>query len=604
MIRRLAIVVGCLAMAACSSGAPKASGGAERVVLISYDGLGADLLASWLADGTAAIPGGLRTQVDEGYSARRLRMANPTMTAVNHPVLATGAWPGRTGIVGSVMRVSGDSLDRWSSGFLVPPETPTLWEEARRAGHRVGTVLWPHVGGEEERLRADFGMAWPKERLAGPWILTFDPEDAHPEPELPVTDGLGARSWPFRLATGTEELVRGRVAVLDATPDGRDRYDTVAVRDADGAWRYVEDRGWFDLRATASIDGEPRAHLGWSKVLHLNRGTGGLRLYVGEFNRLWGYPESFRQRLEAAVGPWPGMPDGPALADWWLDAAEGIDLDTFMEQAERLDRYIDAATAWVLANEEAQLLLAYHPTPDAVQQHGLLVDRRQWGWSEGREFAAREALRRLGRSVDASVADLWKQLDPTRDAVVLVSDHGHVPVHDEVRIHQALAEAGLVTLTEDGRHVAADSPLRAACSGGAAHLYANVRGREPGGVVNPDDVPVLLRRATRALADLGVDGEPVVERIVSRPDLPAHHLNHDNAGDLVVFVHPGFTTSAAIGAPSSNRRGTTGITGTWHCTMRCAVCSPPGARDCAGAGPMSSPRPASRRSSASCSASI
>jgi hypothetical protein len=97
--------------------------------------------------------------------------------------------------------------------------------------------------------------------------------------------------------------------------------------------------------------------------LHLNRGTGGLRLYVGEFNRLWGYPESFRQRLEAAVGPWPGMPDGPALADWWLDAAEGIDLDTFMEQAERLDRYIDAATAWVLANEEAQLLLAYHPTP-------------------------------------------------------------------------------------------------------------------------------------------------------------------------------------------------------------------------------------------------
>lgn len=51
------------------------------------------------------------------------------------------------------------------------------------------------------------------------------------------------------------------------------------------------------------------------------------------------------------------------------------------------------------------------------------------------------------------------------------------------------------------------------------------------------------------MTDLSVEGDPVVERIVSRADLPVHRLDHPNSGDLVVFLELGYTASGALGGP-------------------------------------------------------
>jgi predicted AlkP superfamily phosphohydrolase/phosphomutase len=117
-----------------------------------------------------------------------------------------------------------------------------------------------------------------------------------------------------------------------------------------------------------------------------------------------------------------------------------------------------------------------------------------------------------------------------------------------VLVNRALADAGLVEIEErDGRSTIAPSTPMAAMTGGAsAQVYLNLEGREPGGVVSKEEAPNLLRRAARALADIGVEGEPVVEMIATEGQLRALGLHSPNSGDLVVFLNPGYTASSRL----------------------------------------------------------
>ena len=545
------VVVGLtLAVPACRTGAPEGAR-ASRVVMVSFDGLGSPLLERWLANPTIATPSGLGGMAAEGLKADRVRMVNPTLTAVNHASLITGALPSETGIVSNGYRAAGDELNRRTNGFGAKSQVPPLWVKARDAGRRTGILLWPGADFSDRDRSGDFGISWPVRSLIRSKIIDLDPAQAVSEPELPPTDGLEALRWRLPITVSGEELRVLEVAVLDAQPDGRPRYQTVAVRtQGEVSWKYLEDRAWFETRLEASgpTDLGDETYGAWSKILHLDVHRGGVRLYRGAFNRLLAFPRDFSDRLTPIVGPWPGVPDEKGLQAWWLDMGQGVDLDTFVEQVERLDRYLDQVATWVMENEDFDFLLAYHPSPDEFLHAGLIVNKDQWGWSQGAAFAAHEALSRCGRSIDRSVTNLWSGLNPVKDVLVVVSDHGLMPIHDEVLLNRALADAGLVETVEKGGRlrVANTSPLIAVTSGGMGHIYLNLEGRDPGGVVPLEKAEEFLRRAARVLADLGVEGEPVVEKIAGRKDLAALGLDNPNSGDLVVFLKPGYAASSRL----------------------------------------------------------
>ena len=164
---------------------------------------------------------------------------------------------------------------------------------------------------------------------------------------------------------------------------------------------------------------------------------------------------------------------------------------------------------------------------------------------------ALSGLKRLGRSVDRSVQTLWRALDPERDALVVVSDHGHLPIFEMVRPNRALAEHGLVKMTSEGgtTRFAADTPMVAVTSGASFHIYLNLQGREPEGVVPRTEIQHYLNRAARVLSDLSVEGRPVVDRIFTPDQAAEIGLNSPNTGDLVVFLTPGFATSHELDGP-------------------------------------------------------
>jgi predicted AlkP superfamily phosphohydrolase/phosphomutase len=522
--------------------------------MVSYDGVGADLAWGWLEDGVLDNPDGVSGMVSEGTAARRVRMVDPTLTAVNHIALVTGALPQASGIVSNYFHPAGAPITRGISGFSAPIEAETLWQAARRRGKRVGILTWPGANDSTPARGGDFGLTWPARPLAASAIDELDPARASSASVLASNDGLPARVWtvPVKLPGSKPEVVSFTVTVVDGDPDGLAIYDTVAVQGpATDEVQLLGRDHWFALSFSAKGPGEDHAYTygAWCKVLRLDRERGSIRLYLGAVNRTYAYPQAFAERLSAAVGPWPGVPDGQMLSQWWLDMGKGIDLDTYLEQGKRLDRWLDAVAGEVIAHERFDLLLAYHPTPDEYEHAALILDKRQWAWSPGSELAAHEGLKQVGRSFDRSVASLWGFLNPRRDTLVVVSDHGLVPLYDEVKINQALATEGLVTTVEsNGRpRPAADTPMLAYTSGGCAHLYLNLEGREPGGVVKPNAAPELLRRAARVLADLSSGGEPVVERIFTREQAARIGLDSANSGDLIVFLRPGYAASAALG---------------------------------------------------------
>ncbi len=101
---------------ACQGGGPPEIR-AERVVMVSYDSLGADLAWGWIADGTVSSPDGLAGMAQQGFSAERLRMVDPTLTAVNHISLAAGRNAAGTGVVSNAFHRPGHADHRM--GFRV-----------------------------------------------------------------------------------------------------------------------------------------------------------------------------------------------------------------------------------------------------------------------------------------------------------------------------------------------------------------------------------------------------------------------------------------------------------------------------------------------------
>ncbi len=523
---------------------------ADRVIMVSYDGVGADLAWQWIDSGLATETNGLSGLAELGFSTRRLRMVNPTLTAVNHWALATGVSASETGIVSNRFHRPDTPITRTESGYTTSSEAPALWTAARRQGLRVGTLLWPGADAGSLDRMGDFGIVWPNSQLAPSEVVELDPAEAGTTGELISKDGVAPLLWRLDVAldNARPDGFILEIAAYDGSPDGSPRYDTVAARLAgDLSWSLAGEREWFvlEFEATAADDLRPWSYALWSKPLHLDRFSGSLRLLRGAAWRLHGYPDGFTQGLVDVVGPWPGVPDERLLGAWWLDMTDGVDLDTFLEQAERLDRYLDRIATWVAANEDFQLLLAYHPTPDEYQHIGLIVMPDQWAYTPGTALAAREGLKRIGRSVDRSVATLWTLVEPDRDLLVVVSDHGHSPIHDEVRVNRVLEQAGLVEMVDDDgrRRISPSTPMAAVTSGGTANIYLNLEGREPGGVVERSEAGELLARAARALADLEQDGKPVVERILKRAEAAEVGLNSPNSGDLIVFLKPGFATS-------------------------------------------------------------
>jgi predicted AlkP superfamily pyrophosphatase or phosphodiesterase len=494
---------------AASASAPREAG---RVVAVSFDGLGGVRLNDLLAAG-ALDAGGFSAFAGRGILAGRAVDVTPSLTPVAHIAAITGAPPSRTGIVANQFRESGSPFGTFTTGFLAPIGTETLWEAARRQGRRVAVLLYPGADATSESRRGDLGLVWPeKPALESAFVRVAG--DAWTDAAAPAGRSFSpARQTrvPVSTPAGTVTL---RLTATDTTDDGAANYDLVAVarESASGlaALGAVPARGWFAL----SVPGRGGSITAWCRLEGLDPGLARAELYVGAFYAVPGYPDDYRRRLEQAIGGWPGPPDYAFMR------GSRSDFTAHEEQAERLAEYLTKAIDYTVRHERFDLLVGYEP----------LVDEVEHAFEPGPGGGSRDAVVGAFRTADRSVATILAALSP-RDSFLFFSDHGMVPLTSGVNLEKFLVEKGWTPVGPKGPGEGARR-VQVCATSGIAHVYLDPA---LSGAARETTAGALLADL-RGLADLK-DG--LVDDVVPHAGLARIGLDNPRSGDVVVLLTPG-----------------------------------------------------------------
>ncbi|MGE5234500.1 MAG: alkaline phosphatase family protein [Acidobacteriota bacterium] len=529
-------------------GSPAPAAPASRVVLFSLDGAAALELDRLLAAGK--LSGGFARFAKEGRVSH-LRPVNPTLTSPNHISLATGFVPTVTGVVSNWFRVLGQPVTRATSGFQAPIGAETLWEAAHRQGKTVGVAGWPGCDGRGPRRTADWGMIWADDR--GPLARTRIVDLGRPSWQ-PAGGALPAEVVSFSPVLRAHLAVAARrggtlaiadLLAVDRSDDGRTDYDAVWVEGvaAPGVATPGEatpaallEPGHWATAWLAPIAGRPTGAA--LKLLGVPGDLADVRVLVGAPYEIDAYGPGYSQALAAQGEAWPEAPDDLLLS---RGAAGRDDLETWVEEAQKSARFFVDALLVGVHTQPWDLAMGYMPVIDEAGHALLLTDPRQPGYSPERAARFAAAREEVWQAVDRELGRLLDGLDLQRTTVIVVSDHGMAPVHSSVDANAILLAAGLLAVDrERGALVPESVEAYAHSAGETAHVYLNLAGREPGGVVSPERAEQVLARARAALAGFKVDGERVFATILSHAEAEAWGLGGPNAGDLVAVAAPGF----------------------------------------------------------------
>ncbi|HUR81752.1 MAG TPA: alkaline phosphatase family protein, partial [Thermoanaerobaculia bacterium] len=401
------------------------AGVAQRVVLMSFDGLGADALAR-----QTSLPA-FEHLARTGLSARVIPV-NPTLTGPTHVSILTGVTPQVHGVVSNWFHLPGTPEEKTTRGMDVDPDVETLVEVAKRNGKRVGAVSFPTVDGTTPRRTADFGMVYTTSLTRGR-IISLTRNEFKREWVPPTWTQPPQRRTSFspimraRIEWAATKTLRADVDVVayDTTNDARENYDAYTIELGDTEVP-VDARGWFAIAK--------ENHGSWSKLMEHTPSLD-VKLYWGPISRTSAYPDSYRDLLDAEVGFWPGAPDEQA----------DIDAETFTEQLERLADFFTRAQSVTLQRMPFDLLLLYQPVVDTAQHNFI-------GYDDA-------VIRRAFVAADRALATVGSQLDASRDALIVTGDHGLVPIERAIRLNAFLTQRGFAPR------------WRAFTSNNLAHLY-------------------------------------------------------------------------------------------------------------------------------------
>ncbi|KAA0253274.1 MAG: hypothetical protein EDX89_14995 [Acidobacteria bacterium] len=522
----------------------------RRVVLVSFDGAGGLERLRQSAAGTFG-PDGFEKAGRIGLAADRLVVVTPSLTAVSHASISTGASPDRTGIVSNWYLPAGRPVGQRVSGFEETPAVETLWEAAARQGKRVAALSWPGVSAAGPRQRTALGFLWvePRERsfvIRVPGAALTEAAFALP---LGVRSFSPPRALPVRSPHEGEAggaLAGLAFAIVDGTDDGQRNYDSLVVLSRDGQLvaraRAAE---WFALSERRAEDrGDEDVLVGrWCRLVALSPDLSTVSLYVGGLGSTEAWPADFRRTLDREAGFWPGAPDPLLLHE------SPPDRRGFVEQAARFSRFFVAAFDVADRRGDWDLLLAYQPVLDEAQH----VLGPPGAGGEGAGERARldaAALREVWRVADEAAAG-YLRFAPRGD-VLVVSDHGMRPIRRVLNVAELFRRNGWLRAGAPaaGRpQVAADSPVDVTASGGAAFVAVNRAGQRPGGVVTDERADALLaemKGVLRAMTD--PEGEPLFEAVLGREEARPLGLDHPNSGDLVLLARDGTGLRASLPA--------------------------------------------------------
>lgn len=563
---------------------------AKRAVIMGMDGASFELVEHMVREGHTP---NIARLIERGAS-RGMWGVFPTLTPPGWTALTTGAWPGTHGVLDFNIHLPGRRLDdpEWGINTALC-QAEYLWNTAERAGRIPILVKWEMSWPPTVRRGLQVEGTGPGvsnyHQIAGYHLFTRRPAQGEAasrdsqavDPSVlaaagrtdPVTLGQSALgSWlnlppselppleaelvvkPLhrgqpRMLRGTEGQPRHYFALVLASSSGYDRVLVTRERDAAAPLADLRPGTWSAwCRETFVIDGAPvEGHIRF-KLLTLSPSADDFALFVPQIWPVAGYthpPELALELLEAC---------GPFLQNPARDALGLIDDDTYFELVEYHLQWLAAACHHLARTRAWDLLFCENHVPDYANHFFVpRCDAVSGAPAEVVERSYRGVVRSM-QAVDRWVGRLL-ELDDGETLFVLISDHGGTPEqHGQTQVAEALAQAGLLVYTTDeaGRRRIDWSRTKAAPVG-LVHVFINLQGREPTGIVAPAEYATVQRQIIDALLDYRdpQTGERPFVLALSRADAEALNLWGERVGDVVYALKPEYDGAHGKQLPSA-----------------------------------------------------
>ena len=137
--------------------------------------------------------------------------------------------------------------------------------------------------------------------------------------------------------------------------------------------------------------------------------------------------------------------------------------------------------------------------------------------------------------------------------LIAVSDHSAVPTHTWVDTARPFLDKGWVRFDEAGNWEATLSKIRQSINNS---VYINLKGRQPDGIVEPDEYEALRDEIISTLMGMRdpKTGLCPIALAARREDLDALGGNGESFGDVIYFMRPGYTNWPASKGSRLTRR--------------------------------------------------
>jgi len=343
-------------------------------------------------------------------------------------------------------------------------------------------------------------------------------------------------------------------------PDGYDRVTLATDKNKEAALCSLKPGEWSD-RIVTRIKMEDGAEVEVAtccKLIELSEDLNSFKLLVGAMVPTTGFifPEEKGEGVEITEG---SIHSGGGFV---MASLGTIDTDTYVEMNERLSIW-NAQCATTLMQKHEWDFFFMHSHPIDWMYHYILTDmasddpvKRETAW---------DVHRRIYESEDRMIGQLLTQADKDT-LVVIVSDHGATPDGVSFDPYKALEPAGLAYTTEDKvfeMEFAAislntqrpDYARSKAVPQREIYVYVNLKGRDPEGIVEPEDYEKTQREICDALLSY-VDpatGKRPVALALAKKDARILGLYGDRIGDVVYALYPEFGSQHGHMLPTAER---------------------------------------------------
>lgn len=191
---------------------------------------------------------------------------------------------------------------------------------------------------------------------------------------------------------------------------------------------------------------------------------------------------------------------------------------------------------------------------DFVQLHIMETDRLfHFLWTEFENLdnsSYQDLLKEFFVVLDGHIGTILQQIIPD-SGFSIISDHGFCEVKYEVQMNSWLVKEGLLTYHQDNNKTLLNFSGDTVCySLTPGRIYLNLEGREPHGLVKPQEYDKYCQMIKNRVLDIRDDNNnKIIDRVYQRDEI-FHGKFIKNAPDLVVCPKDGYDLKSRINEPA------------------------------------------------------